>query len=312
MHKDSLILIAGLSGMVGSAMFRTLVSAGYDRIYLSEIPEDLRDQQAVNDFFQDNPVDVVINCAAVVGGIMANKNEPYKFIRDNTLIQTNLIDAAVRNNVKTFVFLGSTCVYPRDCEQPIKEDMLMTGPLEPTNEAYAMAKLNGMMMMKKVREMYGWKYISVMPTNLYGQGDNYNPKTSHVVPALIKRYYEAKLNNLPFVENMGTGTPMREFLYVDDLAEAILVLLKHNLSKDVYNVGHNELVTIKTLSTKVAKAVGYKGNTIWDDSYPDGTPIKCTDGSKLKGMGWKPNYSLNEGLELAFKHYLKKLWHTQQ
>jgi GDP-L-fucose synthase len=305
LEKDAKIYVAGHRGLVGSAIFRCLKRNGYDNlVYRTSKELDLRDKQQVDQFFAQEKPEYVFLAAAKVGGIVANNEYPADFIRDNLLIQTNVIDAAYRNNVKKLLFLGSTCIYPKLAPQPIKEDYLLTGELEPTNDAYAIAKIAGIKMCQSYNRQYGTKYISVMPTNLYGQEDNFDLHTSHVLPALIRKFHEAKVNNAPFVEIWGTGTPKREFLYSDDLADACVFLMNQYDGNEIVNIGVGEDITIRELAEKLKDVIGYQGELNFDPSKPDGTPRKLVDVTKLNSLGWKARTSLDEGLKATYQWFL--------
>ena len=305
LSKNAKIYIAGHRGMVGSACWRAMDSAGYSNLLGKTSKElDLRDQRAVNDFIQEERPEAIIDAAARVGGILANDTYPYEFLMDNMLIQNNLIRAAHENNVSKFIFLGSSCIYPKFAPQPLKEEYLLTDSLEPTNEWYAIAKISGVKLIEALRKEYNRDYVSLMPTNLYGPNDNYDLKTSHVLPAMIRKFHEAKLNNNTPVELWGSGTPMREFLYVDDLGNAVLHALENSLDEHLYNIGTGGDLTIKSLAELIQKAVGHKGEIIWDSSKPDGTPRKLMDNSKMESQGWKAEVSLAQGITLAYQWFL--------
>lgn len=306
MEKNSKIFVAGHRGLVGSAIVRALEKEGYTNLLLKTKAElDLTSQQDVADFFAKEKPEYVFLAAAKVGGIMANKTYPAEFIYNNLTIQTNIIHNAHINSVKKLLFLGSSCIYPRMCPQPIKEEYLLTGELEPTNKAYALAKIAGIVMCQSYHEQYGDNFISLMPTNLYGIGDNFDLNNSHVLPAMIRKFHEAKAKNEPSVTLWGTGTVMREFLHVDDLAAASLHLMEHYDDPAVVNVGTGEDVTIKELAEKIQNVVGYSGAINWDSSKPDGTPRKLLDVSKLNNIGWKHSISLDEGLRSTYEWYKK-------
>ncbi|MBH0156608.1 GDP-L-fucose synthase [Fictibacillus sp. 5RED26] len=308
MDKQSKIYVAGHRGLVGSALVRRLEKEGYTNlVYRTSGEMDLTDKIQVDQFFREEKIDYVFLAAAKVGGIVANNEYPADFIRDNLLIQTNVIDAAYRNDVKKLLFLGSTCIYPKLAPQPLKEEYLLTGLLEPTNEPYAIAKIAGIKMCESYNRQYGTKYISVMPTNLYGENDNFDLHTSHVLPALIRKFHEAKENNQPFVEVWGTGTPKREFLYSDDLADACVYLMDHYEENEIVNIGVGEDLEIKELAYKIKEVVGYEGELHFDTSKPDGTPRKLVDVTKLHSLGWRASTSLNEGLVKAYKGFLNYL-----
>lgn len=304
MNKDSKIYVAGHRGLVGSAIVRKLQAQGYNNLVLKSHSElDLKSQQAVADFFAKEKPEYVVLAAAKVGGIGANAKYPADFIYENIMIQTNIIHQSYENNIKKLLFLGSSCIYPKLAEQPIKEESLLTGELEPTNDAYALAKIAGIKMCQAYNKQYGTKYISVMPTNLYGINDNFDLETSHVFPALIRKFHEAKVNNEPSVTVWGTGTPIREFLYVDDLAEACLYLMNTYSDSKIVNVGTGVGVTIKELAETIAKTVGYKGELEFDTTKPDGTPIKINDVSYLQRLGWNAKVSLEAGIGKTYEWY---------
>ncbi|AGC50745.1 GDP-L-fucose synthase [Lawsonia intracellularis] len=308
MKKNACIYIAGHRGLVGSALVQTLQSAGYTNLITRTKEElDLRNQAAVESFFATERPEYVFFSAAKVGGIQANNIYPATFISDNLQIQTNVIQTAYTYGVKKFLFLGSSCIYPRDCPQPIKEEYLLTGPLEPTNEWYAIAKIAGIKLCQAYRKQYGFDAISIMPTNLYGPRDNFHLTESHVLPALLRRFHEAMVNNLPYVTIWGTGTPRREFLYVEDVASACLLLMEKYSELEPINVGYGEDCTIYSLSKTIADVVGFKGEIVTDPSKPDGTPQKWLDISKIKSLGWKPTISLYEGIKKTYNWYLQHI-----
>jgi GDP-L-fucose synthase len=305
MEKHEKIYIAGHRGMVGSAMHRKLLAEGFNNIIVKTSAElDLTNQQAVADFFAQEKPDYVFLAAAKVGGIVANNTYRADFIYLNLMIESNIIHQAYVNKVKKLMFFGSSCIYPKLAPQPLKEDYLLTGELEYTNEPYAIAKIAGIKLCESYRDQYGCNFISVMPTNLYGYGDNYHPNHSHVLPALIRRLHEAKENNTPFIEAWGTGTPLREFLFVDDLADACYLLMQDYNEKQFVNVGCGEDISIKDLIEVIKKVVGYKGEIRFDTTKPDGTPRKLMDATKLRNMGWQPKISLKEGITLAYNDFL--------
>ncbi|MGO4501964.1 MULTISPECIES: GDP-L-fucose synthase family protein [unclassified Dyella] len=305
MDAHARIYVAGHRGLVGSAIVRHLLAEGADHLLLKTHAEvDLTRQDQVERFFEREKPEYVFLAAAKVGGIHANATYPAEFIHQNLAIQTNVIHSAWRHGVRKLLFLGSSCIYPRDCPQPIKEEYLLTGPLETTNEAYAVAKIAGLMMCRSYREQYGFDAISAMPTNLYGPGDNYHPENSHVVPALIRRFHEAKLVNSPEVAIWGSGRPLREFLHVDDLASAAVFLMRQYGGPDFVNVGSGEEVSIAELARTVAQVVGYQGSLAFDDKKPDGTPRKRLDVSRLSQLGWRPGISLQEGLQQTYGAYV--------
>ena len=305
MQPDSRIHVAGHTGMVGSAIVQQLRAEGFENLVLRTHAElDLTDQQAVDHFYASEKPEVVFLAAAKVGGILANSTYPAQFTHDNLAIQTNVIHSAWKHGIKKLLFLGSSCIYPRDCPQPIKEKYLLTGPLEPTNEAYAIAKIAGIKMCQAYRKQYGFDAICAMPTNLYGPGDNYHPKNSHVVPALIRRFHKAKVSEAPEVAVWGTGAPLREFMHVNDLADASLALTRHYSDAEVMNVGSGDELSIKDLAHAIASVVGYDGNIRFDASRPDGTPRKLLDSSRLRGLGWVPRIPLQAGLRDAYADFL--------
>lgn len=305
MEKDATIYVAGHRGLVGSAIVRNLKAKGYHHlVYRTHAELDLTDYQKVGQFFEEQHIDYVFLGAAKVGGIMANSLYPAEFIRDNLMIETNVIDWSYKTGVKKLLFLGSTCIYPKFAEQPIKESELLNGKLEPTNEAYAMAKITGIKMCESYNKQYGTNYISVMPTNLYGPNDNYDYKTSHVLPALVRKFYDAKMNHEPYVVVWGTGRPKREFLHSDDLADACIFLMNHYDGAEIVNIGVGKELTIRELAEKIKKLIGYEGDIHFDSSKPDGTPRKIVDVTKLHNLGWVNNISLDEGLERTFQDFL--------
>lgn len=306
MKQDDKIYIAGHRGMVGSAMHRKLVKEGFTNIVVRTSAElDLINQQAVADFFAAEKPDYVFLAAAKVGGIVANNTFRADFIYQNLMIESNIIHQCYVHEVKKLMFFGSSCIYPKLAPQPLKEDYLLTGELEHTNEPYAIAKIAGIKLCESYRDQYGCNFISVMPTNLYGYGDNYHPSHSHVLPALIRRVHEAKENNTPVIEAWGTGTPLREFLFVDDLADACFLLMEQYNDKQFVNVGCGEDISIKDLTGLVKKVIGYTGEIRFDPSKPDGTPRKLMDATKLRNMGWSPRIGLEEGINLAYHDFLK-------
>jgi GDP-L-fucose synthase len=301
LSHDTQIYVAGHRGLVGSGVVRALKAQGYTNLLLRTHRElDLTDQAAVREFFQRERPQAVVMAAARVGGIQANNVRPAEFIRDNLLIQDNVIDAAHQAGVAKFVFLGSSCIYPKLAPQPIKEDSLLTGPLEPTNEWYAIAKIAGVKMCQAYRRQYGFNAISLMPTNLYGPGDNFDLQNSHVLPALIRRFHEAKLRGDASLTVWGTGTPRREFLHVDDLAGAVIYLLNTYDGEPIVNIGWGEDVTIRELAELVASVAGFRGRLEFDSSKPDGTPRKLLDTSRLTALGWTPKIKLKAGIESTY------------
>lgn len=306
MNKELNIYIAGHKGMVGSAIWRKLCNKGYTNLIGMTSKElDLRNQQAVNDFFNSHKPDVVIDAAARVGGILANNNYPYQFLMENMQIQNNLIDAALQFDVQKFIFLGSSCIYPKLAPQPLQEDCLLTSSLEPTNEWYAIAKISGVKACEAIRKQYGKDFVSLMPTNLYGPFDNFDLQTSHVLPAMIRKFHEAKQNKNESVVLWGSGTPMREFLHVDDMADAVVYAFENNLPDNLYNIGTGTDLTIKALAEMIQRIVGHSGEIIWDSSKPDGTPRKLMDVSKMSHAGWKAKIGLEAGIRETYKWFLE-------
>ena len=302
---DVSVYVAGHRGLVGSALWRALEAAGVGSLIGWTSAElDLRDRDATFDAITETKPDIVIDAAAKVGGIMANSTFPVEFLRDNMLIQTNVMDAAHAADVDRLLFLGSSCIYPRHATQPIRESSLMTGPLEPTNQAYAMAKIAGIYYIEAHRTEYGRRWISAMPTNLYGPGDNFDLQSSHVLPAFIRRFHEASISGASSVTVWGTGSPRREFLHVDDLAQACLMLLQSYDSHETINVGWGEDLPIKELAEAVADVVGFEGMIEWDTSKPDGMPRKLLDTSRINDLGWRPQISLRDGLASTYEWYL--------
>ena len=305
MQQNGLIYVAGHRGLAGSAVWQRLVRAGYSKLIgFSSSEVDLRDRNAVDQLFADHAPDVVIVAAARVGGILANASQPADFLEDNLRIQVNVMGAAQRAGVQRLLFLGSSCIYPKFASQPISEASLMTGELEATNDAYAVAKIAGIKQVQALRTQYGVNYISAMPTNLYGPGDNFSPTNSHVLPALIRRIHEAKSTNAEAVTIWGTGTPRREFLFVDDLADALLFLLEQYDSPEPINVGVGADITIRELAETIAKVVGWEGEFVFDPAKPDGTPRKLLDVSRLTTLGWKATTSLEVGIECTYEWFL--------
>lgn len=304
LDRDAPFYVAGHRGLVGSAIWRQLESSGFsDLIGRSSSELDLKDRDAVFAFFEETKPATVVLAAAKVGGILANSTYPVDFLSDNLRIQVNVLDAALAQNVERVLFLGSSCIYPKLAPQPIKEEYLLTGHLEPTNDAYAIAKIAGILQIQSVRKQYGLPWISAMPTNLYGPGDNFSPKGSHVLPALIRRYDEARRDGIDTVTNWGSGSPRREFLHVDDMAAACIHLLENYDGPDQVNVGTGEDATIKEIADIVAIAVGFEGETEWDNSKPDGTPQKLLDVTKLRDSGWKPQIDLASGIASTVEWY---------
>lgn len=308
LNRNAKIYIAGHRGLVGSALWRHFDSQGFEDLLGRTSSElDLKDRGAVFAFFEQELPDVVILAAAKVGGIYANSTYPVDFLSENLQIQVNVLDAALEHGIERLLFLGSTCIYPKFAPQPIKEDALLTGLLEPTNDAYAIAKIAGILQVQAVRRQYGLPWISAMPTNLYGPGDNFSPTTSHVLPALIRRYDDAKRDGATVVTNWGSGTPRREFLHVDDMAAACLHLLEHFDGPQQVNVGTGEDQTIRQIAEAVAEVVGYQGETRWDTSKPDGTPRKLIDVGTLRSSGWSPSITLRDGLKNTVAWYREHL-----
>ena len=306
MDKKAKIYIAGHKGMVGSAISRVLISKGYTNLIARTSRElDLKNQQAVALFFEKEKPAIVIDAAARVGGILANNNYPYQFLMENMQIQNNLIENSLKYNVQKFIFLGSSCIYPKLAGQPLKEECLLTGTLEPTNEWYAIAKITGVKACEAIRKQFNKDYVSLMPTNLYGTHDNFDLKTSHVLPAMLRKFHEAKENNNAPVVLWGTGAPMREFLFVDDLAEAVVFALENKLPDHLYNVGTSIDLTIKELAEAIQKAVGHTGEIIWDITKPDGTPRKLLDVSKMHNLGWNHKINLEKGIEKTYAWFLE-------
>lgn len=305
MEKDSRIYVAGHTGMVGSAIVRCLERNGYKNIIKRTHGElDLTNQAQCEKFFREEKPEYVFLAAAKVGGIHANDTYPADFIMENMLIECNVIRSAFQNNVKKLVFLGSSCIYPKHCPQPIKEEYLLTGPLEPTNEAYALAKISGIKMCQSYNKQYGTRYISVMPANLYGINDRFDENNSHVIPAMIIKFHRAKTENLPFVELWGTGRPLREFLYVDDMAEACVHLMLHYDGIEPVNIGSGKEISIRELAGLIRDVVGYRGEIVFNTSKPDGTPRRILDNSKITAMGWKPKTDIKDGLQKEYEYYL--------
>jgi GDP-L-fucose synthase len=314
MEKGAKIYIAGHLGMVGSAIIRNLQDRGYGNFVFTPYPEyDLTNQKTVQDFFRKENPDYVIDAAAKVGGIFANNTYRAQFIYENMMIQNNLIHNSYLSGVKKFLFLGSSCIYPRDCPQPIKEEYLLTGKLEETNEPYAIAKISGIKMCENYYRQYHSNFISVMPTNLFGPGDNYDKNNSHVIPALLQKFHKAKIQKMSSVSVWGSGKPRREFLYVDDMADACVHIMRNYNADDLYptgishiNIGTGVDLTIKDLALSIKKVVDYTGEVDFDTEKPDGTPRKLLDVSRLRELGWTNRLDLEDGLKLTYKHYLEK------
>ena len=308
MNKKKKIYIAGHHGMVGSAVWRALEAKGYTNLIgVSRSELDLSNQQLVSDFYRKENPDVVINAAAKVGGILANNNYPYDFLMQNMQIQNNLINGALNSGVAKFIFLGSSCIYPKFASQPLREEYLLTDSLESTNEWYAVAKISGVKACQAIRNQYGKDYLSLMPTNLYGYFDNFDLNSSHVLPAMLRKFHEAKVNGNSAVKLWGSGTPMREFLFVDDLADAVVFALENKLSRYLYNIGTGRDITIKELAKTIQSVVGHEGEIIWDESKPNGTPRKLLDVSKMKELGWCYSTELTEGIEKTYQWFLENI-----
>jgi len=307
MRKTDKIYVAGHNGMVGSAIVRALKQKGFTNlVYRTSKELDLRNQAAVDEFFRNEKPQFVFLAAAKVGGIVANNTYRAQFLYENLMIVSNIVHAAYANAVTKLLFLGSSCIYPKMAAQPIKEEYLLTGPLEYTNEPYAIAKIAGIKLCESYRDQYGADFISVMPTNLYGLNDNYHPENSHVLPALIRRFHEAKVSGLDEVVIWGSGSPKREFLYADDLADACLFLMEEYSNKEIVNIGCGEDLSIKELAEMVKEVTGYTGNLVFDTSKPDGTPRKLLDVSKINALGWRYKTSLKEGMRIAYRDFLTK------
>ena len=306
--KTAKIYIAGHRGMVGSAVWRALENKGYESLLGKTSDElDLRNQQAVNDFYATEKPAMVIDAAARVGGILANNDFPYPFLIENMQIQNNLIDGAYKTGVEKFIFLGSSCIYPKFASQPLKEEYLLTDSLEPTNEWYAIAKITGVKLCQALRKQHNKDYVSLMPTNLYGYFDNFDLKSSHVLPAMLRKFHEAKINNHSDVNLWGSGTPMREFLFVDDMAEAVVYALENKLPEYLYNIGSGKDTTIKELADIIQRITGHQGKILWDDSKPDGTPRKLMDVSKMKELGWEYSTELEDGIKKTYQWFLENI-----
>lgn len=306
-NLEQRVFVAGHRGMVGAAITRELQRRGYRNVLTRGREElDLENQNQVNRFFSTTPVDVVYLAAAKVGGILANQTHPVEFLYKNLMIQCNVIRAAYAAGVRKLLFLGSSCIYPREAPQPIREDALLTGPLEATNEPYAIAKIAGLKLCEAYQREFGARFICAMPTNLYGQHDNYDLQSSHVLPALIRKFHEGRESGQESVSIWGTGAPLREFLYVDDLAQACVMLMEHPQAEGIYNIGAGQDISIADLARLVACVVGYEGNIVYDSSKPDGTPRKLMDSARMQALGWKPEISLTHGITLAYGHFLRE------
>ena len=305
MEKNSKIFVAGHNGLVGSAIVRKLRNEGYNNLILRSRRElDLRDQRTVRHFFSTDKPEYVFLAAAKVGGIIANAQAPADFTYDNLAIQTNVIDSAYRNGVKKLLFLGSACIYPKITSQPIKEEYLLEGKLEPTNEGYALAKIVGLKLCEYYKQQYGFNAISLMPVNLYGPNDNFDPTKSHVIPGMIRKFYDAKKNGLASVSCWGDGSPTREFLHSDDLADACLFMMNSYNDTQFVNVGSDNEITIKALSEMIKKEIGFEGEIIWDTTYPNGQPLRKLDYTLMDNLGWKSKVSFNEGLRTTVKWFM--------
>jgi GDP-L-fucose synthase len=307
MNKNSRIYVAGHRGLVGSAILRRLRAEGYSNLLVRTHKElDLMRQAKVESFFKTEKPEYVFLAAAKVGGIMANNSYPAEFIYENLAIQTNVIHASYKAGVEKLLFLGSSCIYPRECPQPMKEEYLLSGKLEPTNEPYAVAKIAGIRMCQSYNRQYETRFISVMPTNAYGPGDDFDPETSHALPALMRKFHDAKTEARDVVTVWGSGAPRREFLHADDLADACLFIMKHYDENEIINIGVGKDTTIRELSELVKEIVGFKGEILYDNSKPDGTPRKLMDVSRLNSLGWQPKISLREGIEMTYRWYVEK------
>jgi GDP-L-fucose synthase len=308
MNLNTKIYIAGHNGMVGSAIWRILSAKGYSNLVGASSKDlDLRNQQSVLNFLSKEKPDVIIDAAAKVGGILANNDFPYQFLMENMQIQNNLISTAFELGIGKFIFLGSSCIYPKLAPQPLKEEYLLTGSLEATNEWYALAKITGVKSCQAIRNQFGRDYVSLMPTNLYGTHDNFDLNSSHVLPALIRKFHDGKNNNNAPVTLWGSGTPLREFLFVDDMAEAVVFALENKLPDYLYNIGTGKELTIKELALLIQKIVGHSGEIIWDNSKPDGTPRKLLDVSKMQNLGWKHQINLEKGIQMTYDWFLENL-----
>ena len=308
MNKKRKIYIAGHKGMLGSAVWRALEKRGYTNLIgVSSKKLNLRNQQAVLDFYKEEKPSVVIDAAAKVGGILANNDYPYDFLMQNMQIQNNLIDGALNSGIEKFIFLGSSCIYPKFAPQPLKEEYLLTDSLESTNEWYAIAKISGVKACQAIRNQYGKDFVSLMPTNLYGYFDNFDLQSSHVLPAMLRKFHEAKINGNTPVKLWGSGSPMREFLFVDDMAEAVVFALENKLPEYLYNIGSGKDISIKQLAETIQNVVGHKGDIIWDNSKPDGTPRKLLDVSKMKALGWHYSTNLKEGVEKTYQWFQENI-----
>jgi GDP-L-fucose synthase len=306
--KTDTVFVAGHRGMVGSAIYRKLKKERFTNLLTQTRKElDLRNQSAVNRFIKNSKPDVVIIAAAKVGGILANDRYPYSFLHENLIIEDNLIHASHENKVKKLIFLGSSCIYPKFAGQPIREDSLLTGDLEPTNQWYAIAKIAGVKLVEALRKQYGRDYISMMPTNLYGPGDNFDLETSHVLPAMLRKFHEAAMNSHEPVTLWGTGTPKREFLHVEDLADAVYFALRNKMSDHLYNIGTGKDISISKLAERIQNITGHRGEIIWDTDKPDGTPRKLLDTSRMTAEGWTHSINLDEGLQKTYRWFVDNI-----
>ncbi len=307
-NKNSKIYIAGHNGMVGRACWKLLKLNGFNNLIGNNSKDlDLKNFDTTKNFLKNESPEIIINAAAKVGGIHANNIYPYEFLMENMLIQNNLLKSSHELNIEKFIFLGSSCIYPKLCKQPIKEEYLLTGSLEPTNQWYAIAKISGVKLVDSLRKQFNAKYVSLMPTNLYGPNDNFDLETSHVLPALIRKFHEAKINNAKNVVVWGSGLPMREFLHVNDLAEAILFFINNDNFESIYNVGYGSDISIKDLALLIKSIINYKGKIIFDKSKPDGTPRKLIDSTKINKLGWQPKISLQDGIKNTYNWYLNNV-----
>lgn len=310
--KAAKIYIAGHRGMVGTSLWRTFENAGYQNLIGRSSKElDLRDQSAVRSFIRAEKPSVIINAAAKVGGILANQTQPFSFLIENLQIQNNLMESALDGGVNKFIFIGSSCIYPKFAPQPLKEESLLSGPLEPTNEAYAIAKIAGVKACEAIRKEFSRDFITIMPSNLYGPNDHFDLQTAHVLPALIRKFHEAKLLHHATVTLWGSGAALREFLHVDDLSKALLIALEKPLSDSIYNVGSGEELSIRELALLIQKTIGHTGAIQWDDSMPNGTPRKLLDSKKFKQLGWAPTIALSDGIAQTYKWFLNNQHHTR-
>lgn len=311
--KTDTVFVAGHRGMVGSAIYRRLKNEGFTNLLKQTRNElDLRNQYAVNQYIKANKPDVVIIAAAKVGGILANDQYPYSFLHENLVIEDNLIHASHENEVKKLIFLGSSCIYPKFADQPLREDSLLTGELEPTNQWYAIAKIAGVKLVESLRKQYGRDYISMMPTNLYGPGDNFDLETSHVLPAMLRKFHEASENSQQPVTLWGTGTPKREFLHVEDLADAVYFVLRNKMSDHLYNIGTGKDISISKLAERIQDITGHRGEIIWDTDKPDGTPRKLLDTSRMTAEGWTSSIDLDEGLQKTYQWFVDNIENVRE